>query len=312
MTTERRFPMRIVARRTGLKPDLLRAWERRYRAVQPGRSEGRRRLYSDSDIERLLLLQKVTQLGHRIGDVARLDNAQLLQLIDDQAGSGPPQTSTDEAESAVEASFLAACLQALASLDGDALALRLEQAAIALSSPVLVEQVLMPFLEKVGQSWETGEFRVAHEHLASVAVRSLLGRMLASTAVGDLEPLIIATTPARQLHEFGALAAAVVAAGEGWRVIYLGPNLPTSEILAAVNLREPKAVALSLIYPGDDPHLVAEIELLGRHLPPGTRLLFGGRSARAYQNAFEEIGGRFLTSLGELRGELRSIRSGDR
>ena len=67
--------VRVVARRTGLTPDLLRAWERRYRVVEPTRSAGGQRNYSDADIERLQLLVKVTAAGRPIGHVAALGNA---------------------------------------------------------------------------------------------------------------------------------------------------------------------------------------------------------------------------------------------
>ncbi len=69
--------VRVVARRTGLTPDLLRAWEKRYRVVQPVRSAGGQRNYSDADIERLQLLVKVTAAGRSIGQVAPRGNAEL-------------------------------------------------------------------------------------------------------------------------------------------------------------------------------------------------------------------------------------------
>src|SRR3954469_3779400 len=81
-SSEPRHPIGVVARRTGLKPDLIRAWERRYGAVEPGRSETRRRFYSDDDIERLLLLRRAVNPGRGISQVASLSNAELGALID--------------------------------------------------------------------------------------------------------------------------------------------------------------------------------------------------------------------------------------
>src|SRR3954471_8837532 len=82
-----RHPIGVVARRTGLKPDLIRAWERRYGAVEPGRSETRRRFYSDEDIERLLLLRRVVNTGRGISQVAGLSNAELEALIEAEPNS---------------------------------------------------------------------------------------------------------------------------------------------------------------------------------------------------------------------------------
>jgi len=70
--TRQQHPIQVAARRSGLTSDVIRAWERRYRAVEPGRSATNRRLYSDDDVERLLLLGQVTRAGRRIGDVAGL------------------------------------------------------------------------------------------------------------------------------------------------------------------------------------------------------------------------------------------------
>src|SRR5690349_22752223 len=80
--TTLRHPIGVVARRTGLKPDLIRAWERRYGAVAPGRTETRRRFYSDEDIERLLLLRRVVSSGRGISQVAGLSNPELEALIE--------------------------------------------------------------------------------------------------------------------------------------------------------------------------------------------------------------------------------------
>ncbi|MEM9293668.1 MAG: MerR family transcriptional regulator, partial [Acidobacteriota bacterium] len=74
-------PIRVVARRTGLKTDLIRAWERRYGAIEPQRTAGRHRSYSEEDIHRLLLLRQATESGFPIGQVAQLPTADLEDLV---------------------------------------------------------------------------------------------------------------------------------------------------------------------------------------------------------------------------------------
>jgi len=184
---------------------------------------------------------------------------------------------------------------------------RLEQAAFSLSRSSLIDQLVLPLMTEVGRRWETGAFRVAHEHLASSAVRSLLGRMLTGSAQSESAPLLISTTLARQIHEIGALATAVAAATEGWNVTYLGPNLPAEEILAAVTRQRPRVLALSIVYPGDDPRLAEELEMLGRHLPADIRLLVGGRAASGYLRAIESAGGKHLAAMEDFRTELRAL-----
>jgi methanogenic corrinoid protein MtbC1 len=83
-----KFPMRVVVRRTGLNPSLLRAWERRYAAVGPGRSDGGQRLYSEADIHRLALLRALVDAGHNIGQVAALPEEELRVLLSPEQEAG--------------------------------------------------------------------------------------------------------------------------------------------------------------------------------------------------------------------------------
>jgi len=307
MEKERLYPMRAVVRQTGLKPDLLRAWERRYGAIRPGRSEGSRRLYTMADIRRLTLLQRAVSAGHRIGDIAQLAESD-LEMLGQAAETVPTLIDAGESAGPFLDNYVDACLSAVQKMDAAELAMNLERAAFSLGPVALIDQVVMPLLWRLGEHWEAGTLRVFHEHLASSAVRSLLGRLLLGSNSDSTAPVLLAATPARQLHELGALAVAITAASEGWRVAYLGPNLPAEEILAAARSHSARVVALSLVYPGDDPRLIDEIQMLGRHLPSGTRLLIGGRASSGYVKTVEAIGGKCLSGMKELRQELRSLR----
>src|SRR5918999_1138203 len=93
-----RHPIGVVADRTGLSPDLLRGWERRYRAVEPSRSADGQRTYSDADIERLRLLRLATAAGRSIRQVARLASDELAQLVrEDRAAREQVQRRAESA-----------------------------------------------------------------------------------------------------------------------------------------------------------------------------------------------------------------------
>jgi DNA-binding transcriptional MerR regulator/methylmalonyl-CoA mutase cobalamin-binding subunit len=304
-----RHPIGVVARRTGLKPDLIRAWERRYGAVEPGRSETRRRFYSDADIERLLLLRRVVATGRGIGQIAGLSNRELQELIAQEPGgadAAAPGTATgDGAEP-----FLALCLSAARRLDVRDLELQIERASVALSRPQLLERLLVPLMHRIGDLWQQGTLRPVHEHMTSAVVRSFLGGMRSAAGTEATAPHLVATTPARQLHELGALVAAATAATEGWQITYLGPDLPPEEIAAAALQKGARVVALSLTYPPDDPLLLEELRRLRRLLPPGTELVVGGRAVSSYRPLLEEIGALIVHDLDGLRRELRALRWG--
>ncbi len=297
-----RHPIRVVARRTGLKPDLIRAWERRYGAVAPGRSATRRRFYSDAEIDRLSLLSRVVRAGHTISQVAQLPNTELEELI---ARDASAQATTVEPTDRT-GSWLASCLAAVQRLDPGDLEASFQRASLELSMPELLENLLAPLLEAIGEQWRLGSLRPYHEHMASAVIRSFLG-----TSRGDVSPLapvFLAATPARQRHELGALLATASAAAVGWRVLYLGPDLPPEEIAAAAVHQGAKVVALSLVYPPDDALLRDELRRLRRLLGPGTELIVGGRASSVYLDVLREIGAHRLDDLGELRQRLEKVR----
>src|SRR5215208_4130971 len=170
-----RHPIGVVARRTGLKPDLIRAWERRYGAVEPGRTETRRRFYSDDDVERILLLRRVVSTGRGISQVAGLPNEELEALIAaepaPQAAARPPAPSpAGEVEELAE-SFLVRCLAAAQALDVRELEIQLDRASVAFSRTNLIEKLLVPLMHRIGDLWHQGALRPIHEHMASSVVR---------------------------------------------------------------------------------------------------------------------------------------------
>jgi DNA-binding transcriptional MerR regulator/methylmalonyl-CoA mutase cobalamin-binding subunit len=310
---EQGYAIKIAARRTGLTPHVIRVWEKRYRAVLPTRTPTNRRLYSDADIERLTLLHRATRAGHSIGQIAQLPKERLLALVsaDEAIASRTlPSVGPSPDESSVQF-HLDACLAAIERLDAQALEAALMRAAVALSQPVLLDWVVTPVLQKIGDLWREGSLRVAHEHLASAVVRTFLGNNIrGSGEISASAPNLIAATPAGQVHELGALIVAVTAASEGWQVTYLGPNLPAEEIAGAAQQNETRVVALSLVYPADDPRLREELRKLRRYLAEEVILLVGGRAAGSYSDILGEIGAVRLNDMPSLRVKLESLRSG--
>jgi MerR family transcriptional regulator, light-induced transcriptional regulator len=310
---EDRHPIKVVVRRTGLSPHVIRAWEKRYHAVEPHRTETNRRVYSGEDIERLTLLRRATLAGRSIGQVASLPTQELRQLVlaDESAQRRAPGAAPLPGRKRSSAArTLQQCLHAVENLDPQALKSSLERASVSLSRPALIHEIIGPLLHQVGEAWRGGSIRVAHEHLASAIVRSFLGNMNGGFPASPETPSLIVTTPAGQLHELGALLVATTGASEGWRVTYLGPNLPAEEIASAVEQSGARALALSIVYPPDDPHLKEELRRLANLLPRSSvSLLVGGRSANGYADVLDEIGAVSLADLDELRSHLESIRS---
>ena len=269
----------VVCRRTGLKPDRLRAWERRYGVVSPKRSDGNQRLYSDTDIERLVLLKQATEGGHRIAHIADLSTPELADLVDSIApiSPSPPQPATPR-EMALADSFLSVALAAVQQLNTRWLRTSLEQASSRLAAPVFMQELLVPLLHRIGDLWDEGGLQAAHEHAASAVVRAFLDGMRTTFEVPPGAPGIVMTTLAGELHEMGALLATTTAASDGWDVIYLGPNLPAEQIALVARQKAARVIGLSVVLPADAAVLDEELRKLRRHLGAEIAVIVGGRA----------------------------------
>jgi len=308
---EPRHPIQVVARRTGLSTDVIRVWERRYGAVTPERSASSRRLYSDADIARLKLLQQATQSGRRISDVATLGDEELRNLIaaDEKVVARVPARGATADTDLTALGYIEACKAAILDAEPVALEQALSRASVEYSVPDLFERVIIPLMKHVGHAWQEGSLRVSQEHMATAVVRSFLGNLVAGSNMAASGPLLIVTTPRGQNHELGALMAAVVAASDGWKVMYLSPNMPANEIAAMVLKRQARVVVLGISYPADDPQLADELRSLRRHLPEDVSIVVGGAACDGYSAALDDIEAETVTSFSDFRTLLRRIRS---
>lgn len=292
---EQTYPLRTAARLTALSPALLRAWEQRYGAVQPLRTPGGTRRYRTRDIERLRLLKAAVDAGHRIGQIARLDLAELR----DRAGAakGPPGGRMEQ------------ILAALDRLDGVE-AQRLLSLQLAALGPVrFARELVSPLVREIGDRWAGESMAVASEHLATGLVRSMLGSALQPTPVSLLGPRVLFATPTGERHELGLLMAALTAVASGANALYLGPDLPVDELLGAVDRSGAAAVALSLVLAAN-PQAEQAVRALAGGLPRGAHLWLGGAGAAGLEPlpgiehipTLEELEQRVLLLVAETAG----------
>jgi len=303
---EQRHPMRMVVLRTGLKPDVLRAWERRYGVVSPVRSEGGQRLYSDEDVERLSLLTRAVSGGRAISQVAKLPLRTLREIVEkDENAPRFTQAPVQSIPSESRASVHDAALAAIESFDSAKLESVLRGALLRFGIDAMLDGVIGPVLLTIGLRWRAGMLGPAQEHLATAALRRTLNWMMENGPVPAGSPALIVATLTGQAHELGAMLAAAAASSEGWRVIYLGSNLPPAEIAAATKRTRASAIALSFVYPTDDPAIAGALRELHAAAPAGTTIIAGGSAAANYASALADVGASRLASISELRSWLR-------
>ena len=304
---ESHYPIQMVARLTGLSVYVVRIWEQRYQAVKPCRTSTNRRRYSQADIERLKLLRALTQAGHSISQVARLPLTDLRNLAAENSTLLGPRPSPLPAIPKPE-HFLGECLAATRALDTGALREALDRATTALGAMGSLQRVVAPLAQTIGDLWQAGTLTAAHEHFASAVIRVALSNATKPFSPANHAPVLVVATPTGQLHELGALLAGAMASHLGWQVTYLGASLPAAEIAGAARDSRARAVALSLVYPEDDPGMAPELKRLRSALPVNVSLLVGGRALPAYRPALETMALLPVNDLAELVDTLERLR----
>ena len=302
------YPIKVVAQKSGLSQHLIRAWEKRYGAVIPERSKNNRRLYNKQQVEKLVLLKKIVEHGYNIGSVADLPIKELKEILDSEATSHRLRKSeNNDVTGAKQAQYLEESLQSIVDLDANKLESILMEASVSLSIPELLNKLVIPLTETIGYWWSQGTLRVYHEHMATAVIKTFLANLRIQMESTDNAPRIIVATPKGQLHEIGALIVGVLSAWKGWGVTYLGPNLPAEEIAAASRKKDVKAIALSIVFPANDPAVIKELQRLRRFLPDKIIIIVGGRAAKSYLAMLEKINAVVINDIKHFQDKLMEM-----
>jgi DNA-binding transcriptional MerR regulator len=249
-----------LSRRTGVAPDTLRKWEQRYSILQPERTPGGQRRYTERDVARVEWLRARLGEGYRIGEAARL-----LGASDGPAGKTPRD-------------HVRAILAAAAADDVAQVGLRLDQAFALHKLDTVLEDVIAPVLREVGARWQARELSVAQEHLVSQAVRARLGHVLGDAGGGVRGTAVLACAPGER-HELGLMAVGIALRSDGWQVTYVGADTPLEDATALAHRISAAALGISVTVADR----VADLRkaLARTTMPAETQLVLGGAAASA-------------------------------
>lgn len=280
--TAPRHPIRVVAQRTGLTPATIRAWERRYGAVSPGRSEGGQRLYSDDDVNRLSRLRDLTEVGRPISMVAGLSDDAVGELLrEDRSVAAGLARSPDsrQPDAIVERSY-----DCVREMNQEELERVLWRGAMTLDGGTFLDDVIAPLLARVGEGWASGEVDPGQEHMGSDVVDRILTRLTDPSRPSEGASLVVATLPGER-HRLGARLVSAAATVDGWRVTYLGDDLPVADIVSAAERVDASAVAISVVRREEIERSTEDLVQLREQLDPAVDLLVGGRGAQLLDEA---------------------------
>jgi DNA-binding transcriptional MerR regulator len=250
-----------LSRRSGVSPELLRAWERRYGLLQPTRSDGGLRLYSADDLERVLRMR-----GHLAAGLAAAEAAALAQRPDAAATPAPPLPEGAGRR-------LAAALDRFDEPEAQAIFDRLLATATVES---VVVDVVLPYLRELGARWERGEASIAQEHFASAVLRGRLLGLARGWGLGVGPLALLACVPGEQ-HELGLIAFGLILRARGWRIAYLGADTPIDTVERTAQSLRANVVVLAAVEPGRLEAVADDLRALAAHVP----LALGGPGAAA-------------------------------
>ena len=221
-----------LSKRTGVSPELLRAWERRYGLLEPARTDGGLRLYSAEDVRRVRSMQAQLQSGLSAAEAARL----VRSVESTAAGPADRPALQDAAE-------LRAALDVL---DAQGAHLVLDRVLGRYTLETVLVSVVLPYLRDLGERWARGEASVVQEHFASNLLRGRLLALARGWERGAGPAALLACAPSEQ-HDLPLIMFGLALRAQGWRVIFLGADTPLASIAEAATDLRPALVAVSAI-----------------------------------------------------------------
>ncbi|MCX5729553.1 MAG: MerR family transcriptional regulator [Nitrospirae bacterium] len=283
-----------VAKLTGLSKDVIRIWERRYGLVKPSRSSNRYREYSDEEVALLRFVKAQMEQGATIGSLAAEGHDSLVARM----RVATPVSAEDQKP---HERLLDDLMGSLDPLDKAGFERRLNGAVAVIPFEEAVQRILLPLQRRIGELWHEGLLDIGVEHYVTKIVQQKLFSVMNQLPVNEFGPRVLIACPEGETHEIGAQAVAYIAATKGCHVYYLGPNLPSSDLVIFCEKIKPDLVLLSLTEVKPEAAALQQLKEL-EQLATRWSVAVGGQGARA-------IGDRLRDSKIELLDDLTALHS---
>jgi DNA-binding transcriptional MerR regulator len=290
------FNLKAVVRQTGIKPDTLRAWQRRYGLPSPRRSAGGHRLYSQRDIDTIKWLTARQQEGLSIKraveqwrqiEASGRDPLQEPPAIAAQRVATPQPYAGGETLDRMREDWLDACL----AYDEQRATLILNQAFALYPPETVALELLQRAVAQVGEGWYQGDVTVQQEHFCSAQIVRRLETLVMAAPPPSRPGRILVACPAGEHHVIGPLLLTFLLRRRGWEVIYLGANVPTERLETAVAATRPQLAIMA----AQQLHTAVTLADAAAVLQgEGVPLAYGGRIINLLPALSRRIAGHFL------------------
>jgi DNA-binding transcriptional MerR regulator len=287
-----------LSRRLGVSDHVLRAWERRYGLLQPVRSTGGFRLYSEADLRRVRRMQDHLAQGLSAAEAARA-------AIDEERNAEPAVHRNQAGEAGLDdlADGARTLATALDEFDEPAAQAVIDNLLSTLTVETVIRDVLMPYLRELGERWADGSVSVVQEHFASNVIRGRLAGLGRGWGHGRGPRALLACPPGEH-HDLALVAFGVVLNRNGWRISYLGADNPVDELTHAATTISPELIVLAATASERFDGITENLSRLARLVP----LAIAG--AGANRDIADAIGAQLLTDDPVTAAELLTSATG--
>jgi methanogenic corrinoid protein MtbC1 len=295
---EPKYTIKSVASKTGIRPVTLRAWERRHEVLNPHRADNRYRLYSERDVAILRWLKNRTDEGisisNAVSELRSLTSSNNWpEAIPTIPSPGGGKSSTPPAQYAKQ------LFQALIKHDENRAGDILREVHALFNLLTVMLEIFIPALRDIGEAWYRGEIRVTTEHFASAYLRGKLLSLLQAYPARRNVPLALVGCAPMEQHELGSLMLSVLLRAEGFRVEYLGPDIPVDDLADYAKYEQPALIILSATSEYSAREMKRMQELL-MNIRPTPAFGYGGRAFDLHPELLKEIPGIYLGSTLEI------------
>jgi methanogenic corrinoid protein MtbC1 len=294
-----KFTIRAVSEKTGIQPVTLRAWERRHEVLSPHRADNRYRLYSERDIAILRWLKhridEGTSISNAVSELRSMTNRNVWPEAIPQA---PSQVSS-ATNSAPPSYYARQLYNTLIRHDDGRAGDLLRDAHARFDLLTVCQEVIIPALREIGDAWYRGDIRVTTEHFASAYLRGKLLSLLQAYPTKRGAPLILIGCAPMEQHELGTLMMAVLLRSEGYRIEYLGPDIPIEDLAEYARYEHPDMIILSATSESSAREMRPMQELLQKSRPTPI-FAYGGRAFDEKPQLQKEIAGAYLGNTMEI------------
>lgn len=304
------YNIQTVSELCGVSTHCIRAWEKRYNAVTPERSDNGRRVYSEEELERLMMLGKLSTLGNSISLISKLSNDELKSLLEKMSAPSPKKMAARKTSLLEPKVYLLNMFMALQSYKLDVLTHELNKASMDLSCRDFALEVVAALFRKVGEYVHAGRMSIAQEHTLTAITKFYVGKRIGQHYLSDnrSQQKILLATPTGEHHSIGLMLAALLCAEHGIDFVYLGEDLPEESIIDAAKATNAKTILLSAspFYASRTPG-INEVLMKIKDALPETKLWVGGSVKDIRPSMARTLNVETFGQLDDLDKKLRQL-----